>query len=41
MIHVVERFWHYLLGNSFIFYIDHQTLLYLVNKLVVTSRIDC
>jgi len=41
MIHVNERFWHYLLGNSFIFYIDRQTLLYLVNKLVVTSRIDC
>ncbi len=41
MIHVVERFLHYLLGNSFIFYVDHQTLLYLVKKLVVTSRNDC
>ncbi len=29
------------MGNSFIFYVDHQTLLYLVNKLVVTSQIDC
>jgi hypothetical protein len=41
MIHVVKRFQHYLLGNSFIFYVDHQTLLYLVNKMVLTSWIDC
>jgi hypothetical protein len=23
MIHIVERFWDYLLGNSFIFYVDY------------------
>jgi hypothetical protein len=28
-----------LLGNSFIFFVDHSTLLYLVNKLTVTGWI--
>jgi hypothetical protein len=37
MIYVVKNFRHYLLGNNFVFYVDHQTLLYLVNKPVVTS----
>ena len=32
MIYVVKKFWHYLLANPFIFYVDHQALLYLVNK---------
>jgi len=32
MIYVVKKFRHYLLGNSFIFFVDHQALLYLVNK---------
>jgi len=39
MIYAMKNFKHYLLGNSFIFFVDHQTLLYLVNKLIVTSRI--
>ncbi len=39
MIYVVKNFRHYLLGNNFVFYVDHQTLLYLVNKPVVTSWI--
>lgn len=32
MIYAVKKFWHYLLANTFIFYVDHQALLYLVNK---------
>jgi hypothetical protein len=39
MIYAAIFFRHYLLGNNFMFYVNHQTLLYLVNKLVVTSRI--
>jgi hypothetical protein len=39
MIYVVKKFRHYLLGNSFVFYIDHQSLLYLVNKPMVIHRI--
>jgi hypothetical protein len=37
MIYGVKKFRHYLLGNSFIFFVDHSTLLYLVNKLTVTG----
>ncbi len=32
MIYVVKKFKHYLLENSFIFFVVHQALLYLVNK---------
>jgi hypothetical protein len=39
MINVVKKFRHYLLGNNFIFFVDHQVLLYLVNKPIVTGRI--
>jgi hypothetical protein len=39
MIYVVKKFKHCLLGNNFVFYVDHQTLLYLVNKPMVTSQI--
>jgi len=39
MIYVVKKFKHYLLHNNFVFYVDHQALLYLVNKPLVTSRI--
>jgi hypothetical protein len=35
MIYVVKKIKHYLLGNSFIFFVGHQTLLDLINKLVV------
>ena len=40
MIYVVKKFWHYLLANPFIFFVDHQALLYLlVNKPCSTGRI--
>jgi hypothetical protein len=35
MIYVVKKIRHYLLGNSFMFFVDHQTLLYLIKKLEV------
>jgi hypothetical protein len=39
MIYDVKKFRHYLLGNSFVFYVDHQAFLYLVNKPRVTCQI--
>jgi hypothetical protein len=39
MIYAIRRFQHYLLGNSFTFFIDHQALLHLVNKPMVRSHI--
>ena len=32
MVYAVKKFWHYLLAKKFKFYVDHQALLYLVNK---------
>ena len=32
MVYVVKKFQHYLLANKFIFFVDHQALLYLVDK---------
>ena len=32
MIYNINKFWHYLLGRKFTFYVDHATLLYLVEK---------
>ena len=32
MIYVVGKFRHYLLGNTFVFNMDHQALVYIVNK---------
>jgi hypothetical protein len=28
----LHKFGHYLLGNKFVFYVDHMALVYLVNK---------
>ena len=39
MVFSCKKFRHYLLANHFKFYIDHQALLYLVNKPCTTSRI--
>jgi hypothetical protein len=32
MVFVLHKFRHYLLGNKFVFYVDHMELVYLVNK---------
>ena len=32
MVYAVKKFCHYLLANQFVFFVDHQALLYLVNK---------
>ncbi len=34
----LQKFRHYLLGNKFVFYVDHTTLVYLVNKPQVLGR---
>jgi hypothetical protein len=32
MVFALHKFRHYLLGNKFVFYVDHMALIYLVNK---------
>ncbi len=32
MVFGLHKFRHYLLGNKFVFYVDHMALVYLVNK---------
>ena len=39
MVYAVKKFWHYLLANKFVLFVDHQALLYLVNKPCSTRRI--
>ena len=39
MIYAVKKFRYYLLANKFIFFVDHQALLYLVNKPCAIGRI--
>lgn len=39
MIYSVTNFHHYLLGNRFMFHVDHFTLLNLVNKLELTEML--
>ena len=39
MVYAVNKFRHYLLGNRFIFYVDHLALQYLVNKPHVSGRL--
>ena len=39
MVYIVKKFCHYLLANQFVFFIDHQALLYLVNKPCSTGRL--
>jgi hypothetical protein len=38
MVFVLHKFKHYLLGNKLVFYVDHMTLVYLVNKPQVLRR---
>jgi hypothetical protein len=39
MVFALHKFKHYLLGNKFVFYVDHMALVYLVNKPHVARRI--
>jgi hypothetical protein len=39
MVYALHKLCHYLLGNKFIFYVDHMALLYLVQKPQVFGRI--
>jgi hypothetical protein len=39
LIMVLHKFKLYLLGNKFLFYVDHMALIYLVNKSQVSRRI--
>ncbi len=39
MVFALHKFKHYLLGNKFVFYINHMALVYLVNKPQVSRRI--
>ncbi len=39
MVYAVHKFKHYLLGNWFIFYVDHMVIVYLVNKPQVFGKI--
>jgi hypothetical protein len=38
MVFTLHKFKHYLLGNKFVFYVDHMALVYLVNKPHVSRR---
>ena len=39
MVFAIEKFRHYLLGNKFIFYVDHEALKYLLNKPELSGRV--
>jgi hypothetical protein len=39
MVFSLHKFKHYLLGNKFVFYVDHMALVYLVNKPRVLGRL--
>ena len=40
MVYSVQIFKHYLLATPFTFYVDHQALMYLVNKPIIQGRIS-
>jgi hypothetical protein len=39
MVFALHKFRHYLLGNKFVFYVNHMALVYLVNKPHVSRKI--
>lgn len=39
MIYVVKKFWHYLLDSRFVFFVNHTTLMDLINKPQLFGRI--
>jgi len=38
MVYALHKFRHFLLGNKFVFYVDHIALVYLVNKPQMNRR---
>jgi hypothetical protein len=39
MVYALHRFKHYLLGNKFVFYVNHMALMYLIKKPQLLGRI--
>ncbi len=39
MVYALHKFHHYLLGNKFIFYVDHMALFYLIKNLQLFGHI--
>jgi hypothetical protein len=39
MVVTLHKFRHYLLGNKFVFYVNHMALVYLVNKTHILGHI--
>jgi hypothetical protein len=39
MVYALHKFKHFLLGNKFIFYVNHMALVYLINKPQLSGRI--
>lgn len=40
MVYAVQKFRHYLLATPFTFYVDHQALMYLINKSIIQGRVS-
>lgn len=40
MVYAVQKFRHYLFATPFTFYVDHQALMYLVNKPIIQGRVS-
>ena len=38
IIYAVAKFRHYLLGNKFVLHVDHQALIYIVNKASLVGK---
>jgi hypothetical protein len=39
MVYALIKYRHYLLGNKFVFFVNHMALVYLVNKPQISGRI--
>lgn len=39
MVFAIQKFRNYLLENFFVFYVDNQPLLYLINKVVIQGKL--
>lgn len=40
MIYTMKKFWHYLVGSHFVFFVDHTTLVDLINKPQLSRHIS-